>query len=92
MIVYEDSVQFAMEKCQPLSSMGEVEYCVLLENLGKIHQVNLIHFDIKPSNLMVSTTYDKPVFIDFGLSNIIKEACGFKTLTHFRGTYEYSCK
>lgn len=38
---------------------------------------------------MYSSTYQKYVFIDFGLSNIIQEDIGYKTLTNFVGTLKY---
>lgn len=35
---------------------------------------------------MLSRTYKKTVFIDFGLSKIVKEVMGFKTVTSFCGS------
>jgi serine/threonine protein kinase len=57
-----------------------------------MHQINLIHMDIKPENIMFSTVYSKYVFIDFGLSMFVKEKLGFKTTTHFVGSLKYSTK
>lgn len=39
---------------------------------------------------MHSDTFKKLVFIDFGLSEIIKQERGFKSLYSFRGTLEYA--
>ena len=41
---------------------------------------------------MYSTTCNKPIFIDYGFSDIIKEKVGFKTLTSFQGTASYVSK
>ncbi len=38
---------------------------------------------------MYSRCYDKNVLIDFGVSEIINQEWGEKTLASFRGTYEY---
>ena len=37
-----------------------------------------------------SPSFKKCVFIDFGLSSLIKEELGYKTFTHFLGTLSYS--
>ena len=55
-----------------------------------MHEINFIHGDIKPENIMWSPFFQKFVFIDFGLSNIIKEEVGFKTFTSFSGTVRFS--
>lgn len=39
---------------------------------------------------MFSPTFNKYVFVDFGLSKIIKNPIGFETLTVFSGTLKYS--
>lgn len=41
---------------------------------------------------MFSKSLNKAVFIDFGLSSIIEEDCGFETFTFFRGTPQFVCK
>lgn len=51
-----------------------------------MHKFGLIHFDIKPDNLMFSPTYEKAVFIDFGLSELVHIQVGQKMLVSFRGT------
>jgi serine/threonine protein kinase len=35
-----------------------------------MHAFKIIHFDIKPANVAISQIYNRPVFIDFGLSEI----------------------
>ena len=37
-------------------------------SLFKIHSLKMVHLDIKPQNFGFSPFYQKPVFIDFGLS------------------------
>jgi serine/threonine protein kinase len=55
--------------------------------LLNLHALKIIHFDIKLENIAFSPAFDKYVFIDFGLSKIIRQSFGFKSLTSFRGTY-----
>ena len=54
-----------------------------------MHSLHFVHIDIKPANLMYSTYYRRPVFIDFGLSKLIPEEKGAKTLTHFTGSINF---
>jgi serine/threonine protein kinase len=61
-------------------------------SLGRLHQYKVMHMDITPENIMFSRRLNKPVFIDFGFSNIIPQMCGFKTYTEFKGTPQYSSK
>lgn len=55
-----------------------------------MHTLQIIHFDIKPANIMYSPKYGKNVLLDFGISQIIDQRWGQKTLTKFKGTYEFS--
>lgn len=57
-----------------------------------LHLHKIIHFDINPKNIMFSTLRKKTVFIDFGLSDMIKQSCGNKTFTNFIGTAPYVSK
>lgn len=54
------------------SDMEEKKREQLYKALKKLHLVNLIHFDIKPSNICWSPKNESWVFLDFGLSNIIQ--------------------
>jgi serine/threonine protein kinase len=56
------------------------------QELWLMHQLQIIHFDIKNENIVYSPHFQKPVFIDFGFSDVIKEKNGFKTLSSFKGT------
>jgi len=54
-----------------------------------MHQYKIIHFDIKQGNIMFSQYFNKYIYLDFGLSEIIKESPGNKSLFNFRGTIDY---
>lgn len=54
-----------------------------------MHHYNIFHFDIKPENIMMSPYFAKPVFIDFGISDIICVERGKKTWTYYRGTFDF---
>ena len=65
---------------------------ILYENLAILHHFKIVHMDIKPENIMLSPSFRKPVFIDFGLSKIIKEEKGYKSLSGFVGTVNFCYK
>ncbi len=54
-----------------------------------MHALRIVHCDIKPQNIAFSPHFGKVIFIDFGLTRIIKERVGEKTTTAFMGTYLY---
>ena len=68
LIIYEDCIQFAMEKGEPVNDIEETQGKLLKEQLRIMHEFKIIHFDIKPENIVFSRYYDKLVFIDFGFS------------------------
>lgn len=43
----------------------------LLLSLRLLHSLHIIHGDVKPENTMWSPKFNKPVFIDFGLTKIL---------------------
>lgn len=46
-----------------------IEYILKVSNaLAYIHAQNMMHFDIKPANIVVRDIDDSPILIDFGLS------------------------
>ena len=45
-----------------------------------MHNLGIIHADIKPENILFSPTRNKPVFIDFGFSVIIQQRPGLRQL------------
>jgi tRNA A-37 threonylcarbamoyl transferase component Bud32 len=44
-----------------------------MQNLRAMHAIHFVHMDIKKSNIAFSHTFGKYVFIDFGLSELIRE-------------------
>ena len=76
-----------MESCEEGSS--DLNRNLLYWNLAVLHHLGITHLDIKSSNIMLSPSFRKPVFIDFGLSTIVKEQIGFKTLSSFRGSMNF---
>ncbi len=54
-----------------------------------MHSLKIVHCDIKPQNIAFSPNFDDLIFLDFGLTRIIKERAGEKTMTAFMGTYLY---
>ncbi len=39
----------------------------------RMHQLKVVHSDIKPPNVMFSPSYQKNVFLDFGVAEVINE-------------------
>lgn len=79
LVCYEDSIEFFMEYCQPISEClpklsAEIEerlkYCV-----GVMHSFHLIHKDIKPANILV-TGEGTVMLADFEISTHVKETAG----------------
>ena len=58
--------------------------------LRKMHALHIIHGDIKPDHVMFSPSLKKFVLIDFGVSLIVEEEKGEKTLTGYIGTPFFS--
>lgn len=54
-----------------------------------LHSLNFVHNDIKPDNMGWSIKKQKIVFLDFGISELIKESIGSKTFTGFKGSFFY---
>ncbi len=54
-----------------------------------MHLLQIVHCDIKPENIMYSQTFGKNVLLDYGLTDIINQKWGKKTLTKFKGTYRF---
>lgn len=73
-----------MEACQP-PKKEQLEK--MSDDLFTIHSFQIIHGDIKFQNIMWSPKHKKNVFIDFGLSKVLKEKVGEMTKTNYFGTY-----
>lgn len=63
----------------------------LKESLFIMHLFKIIHFDIKPGNIMFSRHYNKYVLIDFNLSDFPDIELGKKAEMTFRGTVKFCC-
>ncbi|WP_312973306.1 serine/threonine-protein kinase [Atlantibacter sp.] len=69
-----------------LTSREIIRYAVqFLSGLNHIHSKGLMHFDIKPNNIMLSDR-DEALLSDFGLSAII-DADGFSAISKFYTTH-----
>ena len=87
LLVFQNSVVFAMEVCQK----PKKEFLnTLYDSISLMHSFGIVHGDVKPENIMWSPSLQKNVFIDFGLSRVVKEKPGQKTYTGFFGTFEHS--
>ena len=69
--------------------MNQAATLRLKESLYILHKMKMVHFDIKPDNLMWSPHFKREVFIDFGLSEILEEGQGFKYPIKFKGSLNY---
>lgn len=58
----------------PLRERAAIDYIIkIAEALDFIHQRKMTHFDVKPANIMVRSSANEPVLIDFGLSKQFNE-------------------
>ena len=89
LVCYADCVEFVMEECALLTQLlPEDIYCLRLK-LRRLHELRIIHPDIKPDNVAVSTKSGEPVFLDLGLSELLSEPLGLTSLTLCAGTLNY---
>lgn len=61
----------------------------LKESLFALHKMKVVHFDLKPDNIMWSPHFKREVFIDFGLSEVFDGNPGFKYPVRFKGSLNY---
>jgi tRNA A-37 threonylcarbamoyl transferase component Bud32 len=54
LIVYDDSVMFGMGMCRPIDRLDRQMINQLKRNIKTMHKCRIIHFDVKPENLMYS--------------------------------------
>ncbi len=55
----ENCIEFAMEYCYPIKSVSQKIIDRLKESLFILHKARIVHFDIKPDNLMWSNYFKK---------------------------------
>lgn len=92
LVCYENVVEFFMEECEPLQRIPIIKGTLrdrLMYCLGVMHSFGLIHKDIKPANIVYSPTIQDLVFIDFGVSECVKEKPGTNIYTFREGTRKY---
>ena len=77
-----------MEDCE-LIVEHNLNKDLLYWNLAVLPFLHIAHRDIKPDNMMLSPSFTKPVFIDFGLSTFVKEEIGHKSLSYFFGSINF---
>jgi predicted ATPase/GAF domain-containing protein/tRNA A-37 threonylcarbamoyl transferase component Bud32 len=62
----------------------------MVESLGKIHAVNIIHKDINPANIVFNSTTGQLKIIDFGIATVLKqENPSLKSPNVLEGTLAY---
>ena len=54
-----------------------------------MHSFGFVHLDVKPENIAFSENLEKHIFLDFGLSKLISEKIGEKSLTQFVETLHF---
>lgn len=63
------SLESIIESSGPLEESVAIDYIRKVgEALDYIHRNKMLHFDVKPGNIMINRKDGKPVLIDFGLS------------------------
>ena len=86
LVVYNDGVAFAMGQVLTLVEIEDsqgINWEELIQEMKILHYFHVIHFDVRPENIGVCCTKRKPVFIDFGLAEVIKEGLGRKSNISF---------
>jgi serine/threonine protein kinase len=70
-LVYDDCIQFLMEKGLKVTSLNKKDSLDLFNCLAKLHAFKIIHFDIKPPNICYNPRLKTFIFIDFGFTDIV---------------------
>jgi serine/threonine protein kinase len=77
MICYQNCSFFFMEQCKAINgkyipqSLEEV-LTQIKQSLKLMHSLKIIHNDIKSENIMYSPHHKKVVFIDFGITQLVR--------------------
>ena len=93
LFIYDNCIEFGMERCLEFQdrSFGNQNHQQLKECLLMMHFFHIIHFDIKPGNIMFSKHFNRYVLIDFNLSDVSNHQLGKKVQISFRGTVNFCC-
>ncbi|EPG74901.1 kinase domain protein [Leptospira fainei serovar Hurstbridge str. BUT 6] len=97
---YKNSFAIVMEDCGAISLNKIIKDLNLdlslkisikiVEALGEIHKINIIHKDIKPSNIIVNLQTGSVKIIDFGIaSRLTQENASLQSPEHLEGTLGY---
>ncbi|EQA47181.1 AAA ATPase domain protein [Leptospira broomii serovar Hurstbridge str. 5399] len=97
---YKNSFAIVMEDCGAISLNRIIKDLNLelslkisikiVEALGEIHKINIIHKDIKPSNIIVNLQTGFVKIIDFGIaSRLTQENASLQSPEHLEGTLSY---
>jgi serine/threonine protein kinase len=87
LVVYNNAIVFHMEECHPFWKMflQNKDIKSVRENIIRcikiLHNLQIVHKDIKPENFVWSTSQKKYVFCDFTLSHYVIERKTESTLT-----------
>ena len=71
-VVYSKMIMFAMEYCSQGQQFTLKTEEDLKQSLAVMHLLNIVHLDIKPTNIAFSNQYKKWVFIDFGFTTVVE--------------------
>ncbi len=61
----------------------------IIESLEKLHEINIIHLDLKENNLIYSNNKERPIIIDFGLSGDLDKIEKTEKDIFFVHAYDY---
>jgi serine/threonine protein kinase len=93
-VIYDKCIEFCMERCCLAEEYAftEEDHSLLKLNLKKLHELKVVHCDIKASNLVYSKNFKAPVLLDFGFSKVLHTGPGTPTKTKYVGSLETCCK
>lgn len=99
-IVYEDVIQFHLEKCDAVCFDGDVLFTITRNKseafkadirrcLKRLHNLHIAHKDVKPSNILYCQRLKKFVLCDYGCAEYVQEEIGQLSKTVLAGTGKF---